>query len=139
MEQNLIEELQSEQDKNGYLSEDAIGEIAKRFNRTPVSVLSVASFYSRFRFKPAGLTLIHVCVGTACHINGADAVLHALCDELEIKIGGTTRDGQFTLESVSCLGCCSLAPVMTVDGTIYGDLTPEEARKIISEHRREYI
>jgi NADH-quinone oxidoreductase subunit E len=78
-----------------------------------------------------GRHLIKVCKGTACHVSGADILFSALSEELKVDEGGTTEDGLFTLESVACLGCCSLAPVVMIDGKVYGKLTPSKVRKIV--------
>jgi NADH-quinone oxidoreductase subunit E len=74
-----------------------------------------------------------LCQGTACHVNGSESIEIAICEELKIKEGQTTADGMFTLENVACLGCCSLAPVMMIDGEAYGKLTPDKARQVIRE------
>jgi NADH-quinone oxidoreductase subunit E len=93
----------------------------------------VATFYTQFRLKPAGKHLIRVCHGTACHVGGAGAISEALEEALQVKDGQTTSDGKFTLESVACLGCCSLAPVMMIDGETYGRLTKESAAKALKD------
>ena len=95
--------------------------------------MGVATFYSQFRLEPIGEHTIRVCFGTACHVNGAEAIADALSDELKVPVGGTTPDGKFTLESVACLGCCSLAPVITIDDETYGRLTADKARDIIRD------
>ena len=94
-------------------------------------MLGVATFYSQFRLKPVGKNLILLCKGTACHVNGADSIAKALRDELGIGDGETTEDGLFSLKEVACLGCCSLSPVMMVNETAYGSLTPEKAKEIV--------
>jgi NADH-quinone oxidoreductase subunit E len=93
--------------------------------------MGVATFYSQFRFKPVGKYLILLCKGTACHVNGADAVAAAIKDELGIGDGETTADGLFSLKTVACLGCCSLSPVMMINETTYGSLTPARTREIL--------
>ncbi len=92
-------------------------------------VYGVATFYTQFRLKPVGKHLMRVCHGTACHVSGAVKISQALEDELKVGDGETTEDGKFTLETVACLGCCSLAPVMMIDSETYGRLTPDSARK----------
>ncbi len=96
----------------------------------------MATFYERIRFKPVGRHLIRACHGTACHVNGAKHTSREVENILKIKNQETTPDGLFTLETVACLGCCSLAPVMMIDETAYGRLSPKEMRRILSEHRR---
>ena len=130
---SLIGILQKAQEIYGYLPTDVIYHIAERTGNTPAKVLGVATFYTQFRFKPVGKHLILVCKGTACHVNGADRIMKALCDELGIEDGGTTEDGLFSLKSVACLGCCSLSPVMMIGETAFGSLTPEKARNIVRD------
>ena len=90
-----------------------------------------ACVLSRFRLKPVGKNLIMLCKGTACHVNGADSIANALKEELGIGDGETTEDGLFSIKEVACLGCCSLSPVMMVNGTAYGSLTAEKAKEIV--------
>jgi NADH-quinone oxidoreductase subunit E len=130
----LIPILQEVQARVGYLSEDVMERIADRAGVPAAQVFGVASFYSQFRLKPVGRHVIRVCHGTACHVQGAVAVTEAICDELGVEDGETTEDGEFTVESVACLGCCSLAPVITIDESTFGRLTPDEARKIVKDY-----
>lgn len=99
--------------------------------------MGVATFYTQFRLTKVGKNLIMLCKGTACHVNGADAVGKALEDELGISDGGTTEDGLFSLKEVACLGCCSLSPVMMINESVYGSLTPEKAREIVRKIKAE--
>jgi len=130
---SLITILQNAQDIYGYLSLEVLRHIAKKTGVKPASVYGVATFYTQFRLNPVGKHVILLCQGTACHVNGSESILLALSEELKIDKGQTTDDGMFTLESVACLGCCSLAPVMMVDGETYGKLTPDKARQVIKE------
>lgn len=130
---SLITVLQKAQDIYGYLPRKALYHIAREIGVKPAKVFGVATFYAQFRLKPIGKHLIMVCHGTACHVNGAELITSALCDELKISEGETTPDGLFTLQNVACLGCCSLAPVMMIDGEAYGKLTPDKARNVIRE------
>lgn len=132
---SLITVLQHAQDVYGYLPVDVMYHIASEMAIPPAKVMGVATFYTQFRLKPIGKHLIMLCQGTACYVNGAKLIEEALCDELGIKDGETTEDGLFTLENVSCLGCCSLSPVMMIDGHTYGTLTADSARKIIRDLR----
>ncbi|ADL07027.1 NADH-quinone oxidoreductase subunit NuoE [Thermosediminibacter oceani] len=135
---SLITVLQKVQDIYGYLPRKALYHIAREIGVKPAKVFGVATFYAQFRLKPIGKHLIMVCHGTACHVNGAELITSALCDELKIKDGETTADGLFTLQNVACLGCCSLAPVMMIDGEAYGKLTPDKARDVIRDiYKRE--
>lgn len=130
-ESNLIPILQNIQEAYGYLPQDILDRMCTLTGIYPSQVMGVATFYSQFRLKPAGKHVIKLCFGTACHVNGAEKIADALMDELNIKIGETTSDGEFTLETVACLGCCSLAPVMMIGSDTYGRLTPDSTRKII--------
>lgn len=93
--------------------------------------MGVATFYSYFRLQPMGTYQIMLCDGTACHVNGSERIRTAITQELGIHNGETTEDGMFTLNEVACLGCCSLAPVMMINGDTYGNLTPEKTIKIL--------
>ncbi len=132
-EADLIPILQNIQNAYGYLPEDVIKRLSEHTGIFVTQIMGVATFYSQFRLQPSGEKTIKICFGTACHVNGAEKVADALCDELKIELGGTTPDNKFTLESVACLGCCSLAPVMMIGEETYGRLTPDKARKIIRE------
>ena len=133
---SLITVLQQAQDIYGYLPQDVLRYIAEQLGLKPAKVFGVASFYAQFRFEPVGKYLIMLCKGTACHVNGAESIGGALEEELGIHDGGTTPDGLFTLKYVACLGCCSLSPVMMINGETYGTLTPDKARKIIRDLRK---
>ncbi|NLJ34323.1 MAG: NADH-quinone oxidoreductase subunit NuoE [Firmicutes bacterium] len=131
----LIPILQEVQEYLGYLPRWALNFIAQQTGIRPAKVYGVVTFYTQFNLEPKGRYLIMICQGTACHVNGSARILEALEDELGIAEGETTADGNFTLETVACLGCCSLAPVITINGNTYGKLTPAKARKIISQYR----
>ena len=109
--------------------------IARRASIPASKVIGAASFYSQFRFEPAGRYTIKVCQGTACHISGASKLLDVLVEELGIAEGETTKDKLFTLETVACLGCCSLAPVIMINETTYGRLTTNKVKKIVNDYR----
>ena len=130
----LIPMLQQIQAEIGYLPPAIMERIAERSGVPTARVFGVASFYSQFRFEPVGRHILRVCQGTACHVQGAVAVMEAICDELGVVEGGTTEDGEFTVEPVACLGCCSLAPVIMIDEDTYGRLTPEQARDIVKNY-----
>lgn len=134
---SLISILQHTQEIYGYVPIDAVYRIAERTGDSPAKILGVATFYSQFRFQAIGKYLIMLCKGTACYVNGAERIYDAICDELGIANGETTEDGLFTLSVVSCLGCCSLAPVMMINEQTYGSLTPDKARKILRDLRKE--
>ena len=132
---SLITILQKAQEIYGYLPVDVIYYLAEKTGNTPAKVMGVATFYTQFRLTPVGKNLIMLCKGTACHVNGADAVEKAICDYLEIKDGETSADGLFSLKTVACLGCCSLSPVMMINEDTFGSLTPQKAVEILTEIR----
>ncbi len=132
---SLITILQKTQEIYGYLPKDVIYHIAERVGTTPAEVMGVATFYSQFRLAPIGKYLIMACQGTACHVNGSERVSAAVSEYLGIESGKTTEDGIFTLENVACLGCCSLAPVIMINGEAFGNLTPEKAVSILKNLR----
>lgn len=130
---NLITVLQKAQDIYGYLPTDVLYEIASKTENSPAKVMGVATFYTQFRLKKVGKYLILLCKGTACHVNGADSIEKAICEELGISDGDTTDDGLFFLKTVACLGCCSLSPVMMINEDTYGSLTPSKTVEILRE------
>ena len=132
---SLITILQKTQDIYGYVPIDAVYHIAERTGLTPAKILGVATFYSQFRFTAVGKYLIMVCKGTACYVNGAERIIDAIQEELGIGNNETTEDGLFSLSIVSCLGCCSLAPVMMINEDTYGSLTPDKVKKILRDIR----
>ena len=127
---SLITILQKAQDIYGYLSPELIKYIAARTGIKPAKIMGVVTFYTQFRLEPVGKYLIQLCQGTACHVNGSKAIEEAILSHLS-----TAPEGLFTLQNVACLGCCSLAPVMMINGETYGTLTPETTRKILQEIR----
>ena len=96
-------------------------------------MFGVATFYAQFRLVPAGKYIVKVCHGTACHVQDANKITEALIESLKVNDGETTPDGLFTLESVACIGCCSLAPVMMIGDDTYGKLTEKSCKKVIRE------
>ena len=132
---SLISILQKTQEIYGYIPIDAVYHISERTGLTPAKILGVATFYSQFRFTAVGKHLIMVCKGTACYVNGAERIIDAIQEELGIGNNETTADGLFSLSVVSCLGCCSLAPVIMINGEAYGNLTPEKAIAILKDIR----
>ena len=130
---NLIAILQKAQDIYGYLPKDVMYYVAEKLGITPAEVVGVATFYSQFRLTPIGKYLIMSCQGTACHVNGSERVRDTISEYLGIGHGETTEDGLFTLENVACLGCCSLAPVIMINGEAYGNLTPDSAIAVIKD------
>ncbi|NIM14710.1 MAG: NADH-quinone oxidoreductase subunit NuoE [Candidatus Aminicenantes bacterium] len=131
----LIAILQSIQEKYSFLPQPAIKQISKRL-RIPLSkVYHVATFYKAFSLKPRGRNSINVCLGTACHVRGTQRILGKLKRELGIIEGETTEDRCFTLDTVRCIGCCSLAPVMMINKDVHGRLTQEKAVEVLDRYQ----
>lgn len=131
----LIPLLQKTQETFGYLPEKALRSIAENRGLSLAHVLGVATFYGQFRLAPIGKNLVTVCHGTACHVAGAEQISESIERELGIQTGGTTRDLRFTLCNAACLGCCSLSPVVMIDKTVYGKLTPAKIPAILKKCR----
>lgn len=132
----LIPLLQSAQDHFGYIPRRAIEYIAGVTGIPESDIYGVITFYSQFRLRPMGRYVIRACAGTACHVSGARLIRETIQDELGIEEGDTTEDGLFTLNTVACIGCCSLAPVMMVNDDTHGRLTPASVRKILRGYRK---
>ncbi len=130
---NLIPILQGTQDVYGYLPQETFIKISEQTGLKLSEMYGVATFYTQFRLNPVGKYIVKVCHGTACHVQNATAISEAVEDALGIKDGETTEDRLFTLESVACLGCCSLAPVMMIGDETYAKLTGTKAVKIVKE------
>ena len=131
---NLINGLQAVQGQEGYVSDEAIEAVGKYFNIAPVEVEGVLSFYAQFKRVKPGKYKIAVCDGTACHLKGAPQIHTWLYQDLGLKPGETAPDGIFSLETVACLGCCSLAPVISVNGRVHGKLDRKTMMKILKEY-----
>jgi NADH-quinone oxidoreductase subunit E len=134
-EGKLIPALQKVQEQDGFISRERMLEIHQLSGVPLAQIYGVATFYAQFRFHPVGKNIVRVCHGTACHVSGAKGITEALEDELGVANGETTGDRQFTLETVSCLGCCSLAPVIMINNDTYGNLEPKDIRKIVKGYR----
>jgi NADH-quinone oxidoreductase subunit E/NADP-reducing hydrogenase subunit HndA len=134
-ERYLIPVLQEAQEEYGYLPVEVMKEIALGLNLSLSQVYGVVTFYSQFHQEPRGNNIIRVCMGTACHVRGGDAILDAIRDELGIDAGETTDDLEFTLESVACIGACGLAPVIMINDDTHGRLTPEKIPEIMAKYQ----
>jgi NADH-quinone oxidoreductase subunit E len=134
----MIPILQHVQQVLGYLPEEAMRRIA-RFLRVPEStVFGVATFYAQFKFVPVGRNVIKVCRGTGCYVKGAPRLLDEIEKLLGIKDGETTLDLEYTLETVACFGSCALAPVVVINGKVYGSVTPERVKSIVGYRDQEH-
>ncbi len=130
----IIPLLQAVQNRYHYLPESALHRICEITEITPSQILAVATFYSHFRMKPAGRHTVRVCIGTACHIKGADAIFDAFRSHLRIaEDDDTDAEGLFTVEKVACLGCCMLAPVIQIDHLTYGFLKPQKVPLVLRD------
>lgn len=132
----LIPLLQSAQDTYGFISEKAIDYISHITGIPAADIYGVVTFYAQFRTKPLGKYVVKVCNGTACHVNGAKPIGDTITDELNINYDETSDDGKFSLLSVACIGCCSLAPVILINDETYGRLTSPKLRKILRQYKR---
>ena len=131
---SLIPILQAIQKEYNYLPEDVLKYVAEKTSITAADIIGVASFYSQFRLKPVGEHMIKVCVGTACHVKGAVQVYDAFRREFKLPEGVNTEEsGKYTLEKVSCLGCCTLAPVVQIDNITYGHVSTDQVGQIIED------
>jgi len=133
---SIIPLLQAVQAALGYLPPEAIEAIACHLKEPPALIEGIAGFYAQFRFEKPGKHRITVCRGTACHVRGSGKLLSDLGAALKVAPGKTTADGQFTLETVACFGSCALAPVVVVDGKVYGNQTPVAAMQTLARVRR---
>ena len=131
----MIPVLQHTQSIYGYIPREAFLKLSAELNLNLSDMYGVATFYAQFRLAPVGKFIIKVCHGTACHVQNSGSITDSLAEALRIVDGETTDDRLFTLESVACLGCCSLAPVMMIGDETYGKLTGKQAVKIIKELR----
>jgi NADH-quinone oxidoreductase subunit E len=129
--QHLIDILQDIQACEGYLSRESMREVAAFLDMPAAAVWGVATFYNQFRLTPPGRHPVKVCMGTACHLAGGQLVLEAMSRELKLEIGATGEDREFSLERVACIGCCALAPVITIGENIYPKMNPPKVEEIL--------
>ena len=127
----LIPILQMIQEKMAYLPPQALEVVAKHLQLSASEVFGVATFYNQFRFVPPGKNPVKVCLGTACHVRGADIILENFERKLEIKEGETTTDREFSIDRVACVGCCTLAPVALIGETVHGKMAPSKVEGLI--------
>ncbi len=130
----LIKVLHRTQTEFGYLPEEVQREVAKHLNLSVAKVYGVVTFYSFFTMTPKGRHAISVCMGTACYVRGAEKVIDELKNQLNIKVGGVTQDGKFSLDCLRCVGACGLAPVMLIGEKVYGRLEPSQIKGILDSY-----
>jgi NADH:ubiquinone oxidoreductase subunit E len=132
----LIMILQDVTAEYNYLPKEALTYISQKLHVNLSQIYGIATFYKAFSLTPRGKYIINVCLGTACHVRGADKIMESLEQRLNVRAGETTKDLNFTLESVRCLGCCALGPVITVNERYHGGLDREKAVKVIEEYEK---
>ena len=132
--ENLIMILQAIQAQYNYLPRPALSYLSEKIEIPLSRIYGVATFYSTFSLEPRGKNIISICLGTACHVRGAGKVLDRIEDTLHVENGETTDDGQFTLESVRCIGCCSLGPVVKINEDVYGRIGSEDLTQILDHY-----
>ncbi len=133
----LVEILRDLSEELGYLNHEVLHEVAEKLRLVESHVMSVASFYSMINLQPTGKHVIKLCQDAPCHVMGGDVIWETLQQELGIPFGATTPDGKWTLLTTSCIGACSVGPVMMIDQEIYGNLTSERVREILSRYNEE--
>ena len=127
--------LHKVQELAGYIPYEAQKIIAEQLDIPLAQVYSTVTFYSRFTIEPVGKYKIGICLGTACYVKGSDKVLEKLESLLSIKAGQTTSDGLYSIDATRCVGACGLAPVMTVNGEVYGKISPDEVEAILANYK----
>jgi NADH-quinone oxidoreductase subunit E len=134
----IISVLEAVQETQGYLPQAILEEISEKMDVPLSRLFSMATFYSAFSLKPRGKHTMYVCLGTACHVRGGARITKGLTKQLGVKPGDTTEDRNFTLETLRCIGCCSLAPVIKVDNDdVYGYNTVDKIPGIIDKYKEE--
>ena len=135
--ENIIRGLQHIQQSDGYLSDEALIACSEYFSVPLAEIEGVVTFYSQFKRVKPGKYRVSVCDGTACHIKGTPLILEWVSSDLGIADGETDERGLFSLETVSCLGCCSLAPVLSVNGEVFGNLTRKSVLRLLKKYKRQ--
>jgi NADH-quinone oxidoreductase subunit E len=131
----LIAILQDIQEEYSYLPQEALKIVSRTLGIPLIDIIAVATFYRAFSLKPRGKHLVTVCLGTACHVRGGLKILEEFERKLKVKAGETTPDGQLTLETVACLGCCAIGPVVVVDGDYHAQTTIRKVDSILKKYR----
>jgi len=134
---SLIQVMQDIQAAYRYLPHDALAHLGAELGVPMSRIYNVATFYKAFSLEPKGKHVLHVCMGTACHVRGAKRILDGVARDLDVQPGHTTADGLFTLETVNCLGSCALGPLVTVDGEYHGKATQAKMTKVIDNIKKQ--
>jgi len=133
---SLLAILQDVQEAENYLSREAMERVAKRLTIPIAQVYQMATFFESFHLEPRGKHICTVCMGTACHVRGATRLVEQLERDLEVPSGGTTKDMQFTIEEVNCVGACALGPLVIIDGKYHGNMTSGSLQKVVKKVRK---
>jgi len=133
---NLMPVLQGIQDEYGFVPKPTIALVAERLNVYPSQIFGVLTFYAQFHLKPRGRFIIRVCVGTACHVQGASRIVETFFDKLHIGHAETSTDLRYTFEKVACLGACGIAPLAMVNDATYGSMTVQKVEQIIADYNQ---
>jgi len=131
----ILSILQDIQAKEKYLPKDTLEQVSQKMQMPLTKIFRIATFYNALSIKPRGRHKVDVCLGTACHVRGGNKIMDKLKRDLGIGVGETTKDKRFTLESVRCVGCCSLGPVAVIDGTVYGRLAQDKLPSMLKEFK----
>ena len=136
LKKNLIAILLDIQENFNYLSPESLRVVAKALGMSLIDIIGVATFYRAFSLTPRGKHMCLVCMGTACHVRGGPKILEEIERKLDVAAGENTKDGQFTLETVACLGCCAIGPVIVVDGEYHGHATIRKIGPILAKYQK---
>jgi NADH-quinone oxidoreductase subunit E len=136
---NLMPVLQGIQDEYGYVPKPTIALVAERLNIYPSQIFGVLTFYAQFHLKPRGRFIIRVCVGTACHVQGASRIVETFFDKLHIGHAETSADLRYTFEKVACLGACGMAPLAMVNDATFGSMTVQKVGAILADYNQRPI
>jgi NADH-quinone oxidoreductase subunit E len=132
--EELISLLQYYQKTYGYISQEGVREIAEFLKVSEAHIYGVASFYAQFRFTKPAENILRVCLGTACHVQGGEQLSVEIEDLIGVGPGQVSPDGRFELQQVACLGCCAQAPVVEINGKVYGKMTADKLRKVMRQY-----
>jgi len=134
-ESAILAILQDIQAKEKYLPKEILEQVSQKMQIPMSNIFRLATFYNALSIKPRGRHKIDVCLGTACHVRGGNKIIDKLKRDLNVAVGDTTKDKRFTLESVRCVGCCSLGPVAVIDGNVYGRVTQDKLPSLLKEFK----
>lgn len=132
--ENLIMILQAIQRRYNYLPNPTLSYVSQKLDIPYSRIYEVSTFYSTFSLEPRGRNIVSICTGTACHVRGAERVKEQIKSSLDIQDGGTTEDKRYTLESVRCIGCCSLGPVIKINEDMHGRIATDEVDKVLNQY-----